>query len=146
MNFKGFLAELLKNPSGKIWVQMFRYLVSGGIAFVVDAGLLTLLSELAGENLLLLWTGIGFCAGLITTYLFSILWVFDNRSIDNRFAEISIFIVIGVVGLILTEGFMWLFAKNLGIHYLVSKILTTVLVFIWNFIAKKNILFRNNEK
>jgi len=143
MKLKEIIVELIKNPSGKIWIQMFRYLVSGGIAFIVDAGLLTVLSELAGEELLLLWTGIGFTAGLTITYLLSILWVFDKRSIQNRYAEISIFVIIGVIGLILTEAFMWIFAKHFGIHYLLSKIITTILVFIWNFIAKKTVLFRN---
>ncbi len=28
---------LLKNPSGNLFVQLIRYFVSGGVAFVVDA-------------------------------------------------------------------------------------------------------------
>ena len=140
---KEWIEALLKGKSGNLTVQVFRYLVSGGVAFLVDAGILALLTELFGQEYLLLWTAIAFAAGLLITYLFSILWVFDNRSLKSRSAEVTIFILIGVIGLGLTELFMWLFAGKAGIHYMISKIITTVLVFIWNFAAKKTILFRS---
>lgn len=124
-------------------VQVLRYLISGGAAFLVDAGLLTLLSETLGRDMLLLWTAVAFAAGLLTTYLFSILWVFDRRSVKNRAAEAGIFVLIGLAGLGLTELFMWVLANKAGIHYLPAKAITTVLVFIWNFTAKKSILFRS---
>jgi len=140
----GLLAkEIIKNPSGKLWIQVFRYLVSGGIAFVVDAGMLALLTECFGRSLLLLWTGLSFCLGLAVTYLFSILWVFDNRSMKSHAAEVLVFVGIGVVGLALTELLMWLLSDISGIHYMISKIITTVIVFVWNFTAKKTILFRS---
>ena len=143
MSLKGFLDEVFKDPSPKLWVQVLRYLVSGGIAFLVDAGLLALMTETLGREHLLVWTAVSFGIGLLVTYLFSILWVFDNRSMSNRVAEVSIFVCIGVIGLGLTELFMWLFADRCGVHYLVAKCITTVLVFIWNFVAKKTILFRS---
>lgn len=138
-----FIRLLVKERTPDIRIQMLRYLVSGGVAFVVDAGLLTLLTECFGREHLLLWTAIAFAAGLCITYLFSILWVFDKRSVKNRAAEMTIFAVIGITGLGLTELFMWLFTDKAGLHYLLSKAITTVLVFIWNFAAKKTILFRS---
>lgn len=138
-----FLKNLFKGRTGDVRIQAFRYLISGGTAFLVDAGILALLTELFGEEHLLIWTAIAFTAGLVTTYLFSILWVFDNRSVKNRAVEISIFVLIGLAGLGLTELFMWLFARKIGIHYLLAKVITTVIVFFWNFIAKKSILFRS---
>ena len=143
MTLREFIGKLLKGPSGDIRIQAFRYLISGGTAFVADTGLLTLLTELFGREHLLLWTAIAFCVGLLITYLFSILWVFDNRSLKSRTAEVTIFVGIGVIGLGLTELLMWLFADKAGLHYLLSKIITTVLVFVWNFAAKKLLLFRS---
>ena len=136
-------AALLKGRTPDVRIQLFRYLVSGGTAFLVDAGLLALLTECFGKEHLLLWTAIAFTAGLIITYLFSIFWVFDNRNMKNRAAEMSVFALIGVSGLGLTELLMWLLAGKAGIHYLVAKVITTVLVFFWNFAAKKLLLFRN---
>jgi len=143
MTLRRLIDKLLKGPSGDLRIQAFRYLISGGTAFLVDTALLTLLTECFGREHLLLWTGIAFAAGLVITYLFSILWVFDNRSMKSRTAEITVFVLIGVIGLGLTELLMWLLAQKAGLHYLLSKIVTTVLVFVWNFAAKKLLLFRN---
>ena len=52
-------------------------------------------------------------------------------------------IFIGVVGLGLTELLVWLFAIKLDWHYLLAKIAAVTTVFIWNFSAKKLLLFRN---
>ncbi len=143
MTLSQFIRKLLKGQSGDIRIQAFRYLISGGTAFLIDTGLLALLTELFGQEHLLLWTAIAFLTGLLVTYLFSILWVFDNRSMKSRTAEVAIFVLIGVVGLGFTELLMWLFAQKAGLHYLLSKIITTVIVFIWNFVAKKLLLFRS---
>lgn len=143
MSLGELIGKLMKGQSGDIRIQAFRYLVSGGTAFVADTGLLTLLTELFGREQLLLWTAIAFAVGLLITYLFSILWVFDNRSMKSRTAEVTVFVLIGVVGLGLTELLMWLIAQKAGLHYLPSKIITTVIVFVWNFVAKKLLLFRS---
>ncbi len=137
------LSDLARGKSADLRIQVFRYLVSGGVAFLVDTGLLALLTECFGQQHLLLWTAISFAAGLCVTYLFSILWVFDNRSLRSRSAEVTIFILIGVMGLGLTELLMWLLTGKAGLHYLLAKVITTVLVFVWNFTAKKLILFRS---
>lgn len=143
MSLRTLIDKLLKGPSGDLRVQAFRYLISGGTAFLVDTALLTLLTELFGREHLLLWTAVAFATGLLITYLFSILWVFDNRSMKSRTAEVSVFVLIGIIGLGLTELLMWLLAQKAGLHYLLSKIVTTVLVFVWNFAAKKLLLFRS---
>ena len=143
MTLRELPAALLKGHTSDVRIQLFRYLVSGGPAFLVDAGLLALLTECFGREHLLLWTAIAFAAGLVITYLFSILWVFDRRNMKSRAAEITVFALIGVSGLGLTELLMWLFADKAGMHYLVAKVATTVLVFFWNFAAKKLLLFRN---
>ena len=137
------IKDLAVGKTSDIRIQALRYVVAGGVAFLVDAGLLALLTECFGQQRLLLWTAIAFLVGLGVTYLFSIGWVFDKRSVSNKGAELGIFTLIGIVGFFLTELFMWLFARKLGWHYLLAKVLTTVLVFVWNFTAKKGLLFRN---
>lgn len=143
MNFslRKIFGTLVKDPSGNILIQIVRYFVSGGVAFAVDAGLLYALTEWAGLHYLYSST-ISFSVGLVITYLFSIFWVFDNRSLKNKWAEFLIFVAIGAIGLLLTNFFLWVFTDKLGLYYLLSKVITTVLVFIWNFIAKKSLLFR----
>ena len=137
------ILDFVKGKNGNLGVQMFRYLLTGCTAFAADVGLLTLMTECFGRNLLLLWTAIAFSVGIVITYLLSVRWVFDNRNVDNRAAEFGIFTLIGIVGLGLTELLMWLIAEKAGLHYLPAKGITAGIVFFWNFLAKKFILFRN---
>ena len=136
--------KLLKSPSGNLFVQLIRYFVSGGVAFVVDASLLYVLTEWLGLHYLFS-TVLSYSVGLVITYMFSILWVFDSRSVDNRVLEFSVFASIGVMGLGLTSLFMWLFTSRCGLYYIISKAITTVIVFVWNFVAKKLLLFRRRR-
>lgn len=136
------IKEVFSGRTDKVRIQVLRYGVAGLTAATVDTGLLALLTELFGENLLLLWTAIAFACGLATTYIMSIKWVFSNRTM-NRAAELAIFIFIGIVGLGLTELLVWVFAIKLDWHYLLAKITAATTVFIWNFTAKKLLLFRN---
>ena len=137
-----FLKAIFSGRSDDVRIQVFRYGIAGLTAAAVDTGMLALLTELFGERLLLLWTAIAFALGLATTYILSIKWVFSNRTM-NQAAELTIFIIIGLVGLGLTELLVWVFAIKLDWHYLLAKITAATTVFIWNFTAKKLLLFRN---
>lgn len=118
-----------------------RYVVAGGVAFTVDFVLLWLLTEHIGVHYLLS-TVIAYSVGLGITYLLSVYWIFNERSTRNWVVELTIFALIGIIGLGLTSLSMWFLTDRLQIHYLLSKIVTTGVVFIWNFIAKKFILFK----
>ena len=139
------LNKYLNQPTGNILIQLLRYFVSGGVAFVVDFSLLYILTEFVGLHYRLS-TVIAFTVGLLITYLFSILWVFDSRRFKNAKLEITIFAFIGVVGLLLTSFFMWFFTDKLNVHYMLSKVFTTIIVFLWNFIMKKLTLFPKNGR
>ncbi|MBQ9462831.1 MAG: GtrA family protein [Bacteroidales bacterium] len=143
MSIKAFLTNLFTGQSSDVKIQLLRYGVSGLTAAAVDMGVLALLTEVFGERLLLVWTAIAFACGLLVTYLMSIHWVFSNRSVHNQATELAIFIVIGLIGLALTELLMWVFARKLEWHYLIAKMASATTVFIWNFTAKKLLLFRN---
>ena len=141
MNFKHLVHVVLKEPTDNGWIQLFRYTFVGGVAFLADFGLLAGLTELAGLNYLLS-AALSFIVGLTVNYLLSVQWVFASRKLADRRAEFLLFALIGVVGLGLNELFLWLFTEFVGWYYLVSKIVATVIVFFWNFLARRIILFR----
>jgi putative flippase GtrA len=65
----------------------------------------------------------------------------------NTLFEVLIFVAIGIVGLGLMNFFMWIFTVQMAIpNDFVCNLLSTALVTLWNFIAKKYILFTKNEK
>lgn len=151
-------------------IQAFvRYLFAGGIAFIVDFSALMFFNAVLGVNHLIA-SGIGFCFGLLVTYLCCNTFVFKQRKMEESpKKEFSIFAIIGGVGLLLTLLFMWLFKDILGwlwsefgitqlFNYMyalvlgspmqeetcvvaLSKILTEGLVLLWNFGARKIILY-----
>lgn len=133
--------ELLVNKTDRFSIQLLRYTFVGGFAFIVDFSSLFLLTEYLSIHYLLS-AAIAFVFGVITNYLLSIRWVFQNRTLKNRWLELGLFALIGIVGLGLNEIIIWLFTEWVGFHYLASKIVSTIVVFFWNFIVRKIALFR----
>ena len=142
---KELIRKIFVEKTNNTLIQLFRYTFVGGTAFLVDFGLLAFLTEFFDLHYLIS-TSCGFLGGLIVNYIISILWVFTDSKIKNKKIEFLIFTVIGIIGLLLTELFMYLFTDIAEIHYLISKIITTIIVYLWNFLGRKYILFSNNKK
>lgn len=118
-----------------------KYLVAGGAGFIVDYSFLTLCYVLLGCHYLISAAS-GFIAGLVFVYISSNKWVFASRRLkDNVAMEFFVFALIGIIGLLLTVLFMWVFVDVSGIYPLVAKLMTTALVLVWNFGARKMILY-----
>lgn len=132
--------KMIISKSDNWLIQLFRYTFVGGFAFVVDFGLLYVLTEFAHFHYLTS-AAFAFLAGLIVNYILSKLWVFNKSSFKSKTAEFMVFALIGVIGLGLTELLMWTFTDMVGAHYIFSKIFTTILVYFWNFFARKIIIF-----
>ena len=137
----GLINKIFLPPTNNSLIQLFRYCFVGSFAFIVDAGGLFVLTEYAGIYYLLSAT-ISFILGLVVNYLLSTAWIFKKSKLSNRWTEFLIYSVIGVVGLGLNTLFLWLFTDCLHIYYMLSKIITAALVMLWNFFARKIILFK----
>ena len=135
------IASLFEKQTDNWFIQLFRYCFVGGFAFLVDYGLLALLTEVFGLHYLLSAT-LSFIAGLIVNYLLSTYWIFRKSIIDNKWVEFLAFSVIGIIGLGFNTFLLYLFTDLGHIHYLVSKLLTAAIVLLWNFWARKIILFK----
>lgn len=133
------------SPTDKTGVQLIRYTFVGGIAFLIDFGLLYILTEY-GHFHYLLSAGISFMAGLTVNYLLSKKWVFHKSKIKHRSVEFILFGIIGLIGLGFNTLFLWIFTDIFAIYYMASKILTAILVYLWNFFARKYLLFTPREK
>ena len=133
--------KLLRQPTDNVFIQAFRYVLSGALAYGVDYCSLIIFVEIF-KIYYLTAALVAFLLGSITAYILNVRWVFDKRTFKNRYFEISIFIVIAVVGLILNQYIIWFFTENVNFHYLFSKLAATMIVVIWNFFARKYFLFR----
>ena len=135
--------QLLVNRTDNSFVQFFRYGLVSGVALVVDFGSLVFFTEIFHLHYLVSAT-LGFTLGLITNYLLSILWVFE-KSKYTFWREFITFCLIGVVGLGINNGIMLLFTGTFGVYYVYSKVVATGFTFIWNFTARKLILFNSKD-
>jgi putative flippase GtrA len=134
------LASLFVGETSNPLVQLFRYALVGGLAFVVDFGALAILWKFAGVHYL--WAAaFAFVLGLVTNYIISVAWVFDKRSQKNWQVEFAIFALLGVLGLGINELSMFVLTGLAGLHPLASKIVSTAVTFLWNFISRKALLF-----
>ena len=137
------LNKLFIEKTDNTLIQLFRYTFVGGIAFIVDFACLYILTEFAGIHYLFS-AAIAFILGLIVNYILSILWVFKSRTVNKKIIEIIIFAVIGIIGLGLNEVMIWFFTDKISIYYLYSKLISTAIVYFWNFLARKYILYRGS--
>lgn len=120
----------------KLLAQFMKFGVVGVIAFVIDYGLLALLTELFGINYLVSAT-ISFTASVVFNYVASMRYVFTHKEGMSRRREFVIFVVLSVIGLLVNNGCMWAGVELLGVHYLLTKIVATAIVMIWNFVTRK---------
>lgn len=133
--------RLFYGTTDRLLVQFVRYFFVGGFAFVVDFGLLYILTEYAGLHYLLSAT-LSFISGLLVNYVISCIWVFSTSKFKNRLVEFLFFAAIGVVGLLLNDALIWLFTDCIGTHYMFSKIVAATIVYLWNFFARKYLVFK----
>ena len=121
--------------------EFFRYIVSGGIAFICDFSVLVIGTEVFGFHYLVSNIG-GYAAGLIVSYFINIKWVFKNRRFEaTQGTEFMYFTLIVFTGLALSEAVLYMTTEFFEVHYTVSKIVATFFVFLFNFIVKKWLLF-----
>ena len=140
MKLKKLLNKLFFTKTNNTYIQFFRSTFVGAISTLADMGLLYILTDFAHIHYLIS-TALGFILGTIINYILSIFWVFKDKKLKNKTAEFIIFSVIGAIGLLLNELFMWLFTDIAGLYYLISKIISTIIVFLFNFLTRKKFLF-----
>lgn len=122
------------------YVQFFRYGFVSTAALVVDFGGLVALTQYGHLNYLIA-ASISFIAGLLVNYALSTFWVFHSSKLTNRWHEFAIFSLIGLVGLGLTDLILWVLTSKLGLFYVLSKAIATMVVYFWNFGVRKKMIF-----
>ena len=123
----------------KLIEQFLKFGVVGVIAFVIDYGVLMLLSQVLGWDPVVS-AAISFCVSVIFNYLASMKYVFQRRDDMSRQREFVIFIALSIVGLGINELVMLAGTGLLGSSALavtVTKLFATAIVMVWNFLSRK---------
>lgn len=136
--------SLFFTPTENGFLKFFRYCFVGGIAFIVDYGVCAAVFYLMGDTSVstVIGTTAGFVFGLIVNFLLSKKFVFTENAKTGAKGEFLWYTIIGLIGwglsvllmLVCTE---WLFSMN---QY-ISKIIVAVIVLVYNFLARKILLY-----
>lgn len=122
-----------------LW-QFGRSVISSMTAFSVDFLLLLGLTEVAKLHYLIS-AGISFTAGTTVNYIISDKWVFKKRKVDSHKAGYTLFYLISLVTLVLNLFVIWLCTDRFEIHYLISRIIAGITIFIVSFTLRKLVVF-----
>ena len=146
----GQFGKLFAGATENTLIQFFRYCFVGGAATVVDWGISALLFfAVFDQHYAILANGCYFVAGLLANYFLSTFWVFRSSKMQSRLVEFLAFAAIGVVGLLLTIGITKVSEITLGnitsAYQMIGKIVSTMVAFLWNFFARKYLLFSKKE-
>ena len=158
--------EKMKQTKKEIFWEIFRFLLGGGLATVIDYLVATLFyslllpPELIGETwALIISTAVGFCVGLIINWFLSLLFVFkairDKKQASSK-KSFAVYLLICVIGLAISILGMQLVkilpafplfgvTEFLGSpwKWWLMKAVMTCLVLIWNYIGRKLFVFKS---
>ena len=138
------LSKLFVDSANSTLLQFFRNALVGSVAFVLELGLMYLLTECA--HVYYLWSSVfsSLCAGGIN-YLLSTIWVFNQSKVKNKPLEFILFTAIGALGWLRNVFFLWLLTDCIGIYYMFSKVIAMILVFTLIFFIRKYVLFTTKK-
>ena len=127
----------LKN--NKLLLQIFKFIIVGGTATVIDFVVLFILKEFIGLNEIVANT-ISFTVSVIYNYIASVKWVFDVDQDKNKSKQFITFIIFSIIGLLINNLILWICRDKLSIYYLIGKAIATGIVMVFNFITRKMFL------
>ena len=119
--------------------QISTFFGVGLVSLVADYGVFALLSEALAVNPVA-GALVGYMVGGLVNYLLNRAHTFTTErnhvQAGLRFAGVM------AVGFSLTGLFMWVFTQQIGVPGIVARVITTGIVFCWNFGAHKLWTFR----
>ena len=125
-----------KIKNSKLFLQIFKFGVVGGLAFIIDYSVLVFCKEVLNFNVLVS-SALGFCISVVFNYIVSVKWVFDVNQENSSKKNFVLFIVFSLIGLLLTEIIMFFGTDILSINYMIVKVVSTLIVMVFNFITRK---------
>ena len=114
--------------------QISTFFGVGLVSIVADYGVFALLSEVFVVNPVMAAQA-GYLVGGLVNYLLNRAHTFTT---DRSHVQAGLrFAGVMVVGFSLTSLFMWIFTQQIGLPGIVARVISTGIVFCWNFGAHK---------
>ena len=120
----------------KLFAQIMKFGVVGIVATLLDYAVLAFLTEVCGIYYLFS-SFLSYSISLIFNYVASMRYVFAGKEDMSKIREFTIFLLLSVIGLGINQLGMWIMVEQFAVYYMISKIVVTGIVMVWNFITRK---------
>jgi len=135
-----FIGYFDKNKiTSSIHKQVILYLISGGICFVVDMTILVFLVEILKINVIIS-NSISVLISIYVAYLLNVKFIFQAGKFGLK-KEISLFFIFSGISFFLNMFFLYMLVEIVLMWYVIAKLITTVIVAIFNFTTRKWLIF-----
>ena len=132
------------------FIKLVLYLFVGGTAALVEWALfyifITYVLDAFGlglTELTMLATSLAFCLSTLYHYFLGNVLVFDSGSRYDRSKELSLVFLVSIMGLGFNLLLMYIFVTLLSWQPMLSKVLTSCIVVVWNYRSRKKWIFRS---
>ena len=122
---------------------ILKYLISGGSAFLTEYSVFLALFYLLKINIVIA-NIFSFVSGFFISFMLNRAWVFKSSNhMHSLKHQVALYLGLGLANLLLSTASVKL------LHYYLAgyaaKMLSVILIAIWNYFAYKNVLFREAE-
>ncbi len=121
--------------------QVFLFLISGGICFIVDMTILVFLVEIIKMNVIIA-NCISVIFAIIVAYMLNVKFIFQNGKFGAT-KEFSLFFVFSGFSFLLDVLFLFVLVEYVMMWYVLAKIIVTLFVALFNFSTRKWFIFAN---
>ena len=119
--------------------KIVKFSIVGGIATLIDFIFLYIFKEFLNMDVIIANT-LSFIISVTYNYIASIVWVFDINKEKNKKIQFILFILFSIFGLVLNNIILYILTDIFNMYYLISKVVATFIVMIFNFITRKKFL------
>lgn len=124
--------------------KVFKYIVSGGSAAIVDIFFLYVFTDIVG-----LWYVLSAILAFIIAFFVSFLlqkyWTFGDKSNHNIHRQGLLYLFISLLNLCLNTALVYFFTDIVTLHYLLSQFITGIILAFSSYFIYKRFVFNKYE-
>lgn len=135
----------IKSKTRKEIVTLWKYAIGSTVSYLINLAIVVVMTDVWDVHYLIS-TIAGYSSIVITSYIFSVTWIFTERKIASRGKEFVAFTSITIFAMGMNLLSMWFFTGYLHWHYAVSNIVTNFLATLWGYVPKKLFLFSGKKR
>ncbi len=130
---------MLKLKLSKKTTLFLKYSLVGFSGVLVDVGILAFLVEIVKTNVLI-GNVFSFFLATLNNYTWNRLWTFRSKEL-KVLRQYFKFVLVSLGGILISTALLYVLIYQLHLWYLAAKLLTIVMIGLWNFLLNKNWTF-----